>query len=345
MKTNELLKVDDLYFSFHTYGGEVQAVRGVSFQVDEGEVVGIVGESGCGKSVTAQCIMRLNPEPPGFFKQGTIEYKGIQIPKLSQKEMRKIRGLEIGMIFQDPMTSLNPTVKIGKQIEESIINNMSVKKSEAKERVLELLKLIGLSDIKKRYSQYPHEFSGGMKQRAMIALAMACNPSLLIADEPTTSLDVTIEAQILDLMKELQAQFNTSIIIITHDLSVIATLCHRVLVMYGGAIVERGYLDDIFYDPKHPYTWGLLKSIPTLGMNKQEALIPIDGTPPDLFSPPKGCPFAPRCDYAMEICSEQQPPEYDITEGHRVSCWLQHSSSPTVIWEKAHLKNDEGIGI
>jgi oligopeptide transport system ATP-binding protein len=332
----KLLEVDNLHFSFKTYGGEVKAVRGVTFHVEEGEVIGIVGESGCGKSVTAQCIMRLNPEPPGYFKQGSIKYKGTEITSLSKREIKKIRGSEIGMIFQDPMTSLNPTMKIGKQIEESVINNMSVSRAEARTRAVEMLKLVGISDAEKRYSQYPHEFSGGMKQRAMIALAMACNPSLLIADEPTTSLDVTIEAQILDLMKELQLKLNTSIIMITHDLGVIASLCHRVIVMYGGMVVEQGDLHEIFYNPKHPYTWGLLKSIPTLNMDKNEQLIPIDGTPPDLFSPPKGCPFAARCEYAMEICYEQLPPEYKITAKHSAMCWLQHPYAPEVIWEKTN---------
>jgi oligopeptide transport system ATP-binding protein len=280
--------------------------------------------------------MRLNPEPPGYFKQGSIKYKGTEITSLSKREIKKIRGSEIGMIFQDPMTSLNPTMKIGKQIEESVINNMSVSRAEARTRAVEMLKLVGISDAEKRYSQYPHEFSGGMKQRAMIALAMACNPSLLIADEPTTSLDVTIEAQILDLMKELQLKLNTSIIMITHDLGVIASLCHRVIVMYGGMVVEQGDLHEIFYNPKHPYTWGLLKSIPTLNMDKNEQLIPIDGTPPDLFSPPKGCPFAARCEYAMEICYEQLPPEYKITAKHSAMCWLQHPYAPEVIWEKTN---------
>ena len=331
---SRLLDINNLHYSFKTYGGDVKAVRGVTFHVDEGEIVGIVGESGCGKSVTAQCIVRLNPEPPGFFKEGSIKYKGTEITTLSKKEIKKYQGSEIGFIFQDPMTSLNPTMKIGKQIEESLLNNTKVSKKEAKERAIKMLEMVGIPNPEKRYSQYPHEFSGGMKQRAMIAIALACNPSLLIADEPTTSLDVTIEAQILDLMKELQSKLNTSIIMITHDLGVIASLCHRVIVMYGGMVVEQGKLHDIFYNPKHPYTWGLLKSIPALNIDKDQELIPIEGTPPDLFSPPVGCPFAARCEYAMEICYEQLPPEYSIDKEHSTLCWLEHPSAPTIEWSR-----------
>ncbi|NLW23458.1 MAG: ABC transporter ATP-binding protein [Tissierellia bacterium] len=329
-----LLEINDLHFSFKTYGGTVKAVRGVTFHVDEGEIVGIVGESGCGKSVTAQCIVRLNPEPPGFFEGGSIIYKGTEMTSLSKKEIKKYQGSEIGFIFQDPMTSLNPTMRIGKQIEESIRNNTDLSKRQAKERAIEMLNLVGIPNPEKRYYQYPHEFSGGMKQRAMIAIALACNPSLLIADEPTTSLDVTIEAQILDLMKELQSKLNTSIIMITHDLGVVASLCHRVIVMYGGMVVEQGKLYDIFYNPRHPYTWGLLKSIPSLTMDKDQELIPIEGTPPDLFSPPVGCPFAARCEYAMEICYEQLPPEYQIDEQHSTVCWLEHPKAPKVEWKR-----------
>ncbi len=331
---SRLLDINNLHYSFKTYGGEVKAVRGVTFHVDEGEIVGIVGESGCGKSVTAQCIVRLNPEPPGFLKEGSIKYKETEMTKLSRKEIKKFRGPEIGFIFQDPMTALNPTMRIGKQIEESLLNNKFIKKNQAKKRAIEMLELVGIPNAEKRYSQYPHEFSGGMKQRAMIAIALACDPSLLIADEPTTSLDVTIEAQILDLMKSLQSKLNTSIIMITHDLGVIASLCHRVIVMYGGIVVEQGNLYDIFYNPKHPYTWGLLKSIPSLNMSKDEELIPIEGTPPDLFSPPIGCPFAARCEYAMEICYEQLPPEYQIDANHSTLCWLEHSNAPVVEWTR-----------
>lgn len=331
---DRLLEVSNLEFSFNTYGGEVKAVRGVSFHVDEGEIVGIVGESGSGKSVTSQCLMKLNPEPPGFFKNGSIKYKNQEIVALSERKMRAIRGKEISMIFQDPMTSLNPTMKIGKQIEEVLISSKRLSKKKAKEQAIEMLKLVGISNIEKRYEQYPHEFSGGMKQRAMIAMALVCSPSLLIADEPTTSLDVTIEAQILDLMKELQHKFGMSIIMITHDLGVVSSLCDRVLVMYGGKIIESGDLNDIFYNSRHPYTWGLLKSIPGLHVDRNQELYPIEGTPPDLFSPPVGCPFAVRCEHAMEICYEKLPPEYTVDEKHKTMCWLQHPKAPDVKWQR-----------
>lgn len=327
---DSILKIDDLKFSFKTYGGIVKSVRGVSFDVKPGEVIGIVGESGCGKSVTAQCILKLNPEPPGFFESGSIMYKGKNIVELSEKEMRNIRGMEIGFIFQDPMTSLNPTMKIGKQIEEMFIERKMYNKAQMKQKALEMLKMVGISDTEKRYNQYPHELSGGMKQRIMIAIALVANPSVIIADEPTTSLDVTIEAQILDLLKELQQKLNTSIILITHDLGVIAKMCDRVLVMYGGKIVERGKTEDIFYNTKHPYTSGLLCSIAGLDTDKDAELYPIDGTPPDLFSPPVGCPFAARCEYAMEICYEQMPSSYEISHMHSTLCWLMHESAPVV---------------
>jgi oligopeptide transport system ATP-binding protein len=320
----KILEVKDLSFSFCTYGGIVKAVRGVTFDVDEGEIVGIVGESGCGKSVTAQCLVRLNPEPPGFFENGSIQYKGTEITSMTDKEMRKIRGVEIGFIFQDPMTSLNPTMKIGKQIEEIFVQRNLYNKKELKEKALEILRLVGISDGERRYNQYPHELSGGMKQRVMIAIALVGNPDIIIADEPTTSLDVTIEAQILDLLRDLQKKLNTSIILITHDLGVIAKMCDRVLVMYGGKIVERGMVDDIFYNTRHPYTSGLLCSIASLETEKDEELEPIEGTPPDLFSPPAGCPFAARCEYAMEICYKSMPPEYELTDSHSTMCWLQH---------------------
>lgn len=327
----KILDVNNLEFSFKTYGGIVKAVRDVSFDVNEGEIVGIVGESGCGKSVTAQCIVRLNPEPPGYFNNGSIKYKDQEITTMSENELRKIRGIEIGFIFQDPMTSLNPTMKVGKQIEEIFVQRNIYNKKQLKEKALEILKLVGISDGERRYNQYPHELSGGMKQRVMIAIALVGNPSIIIADEPTTSLDVTIEAQILDLLKDLQKKFNTSIILITHDLGVIAKMCDRVLVMYGGKIVERGMLDDVFYNTKHPYTSGLLCSIASLETDKNTELMPIEGTPPDLFSPPIGCPFASRCDYAMEICYEEMPSEYEISKDHSTMCWLQHELADEVL--------------
>ncbi len=327
---NNILEIKNLKFSFRTYGGVVQSVRDVSFNVREGEILGIVGESGCGKSVTSQCILKLNPEPPGFFEGGSIKYKGEEIITKSDKEMRKIRGMEIGFIFQDPMTSLNPTMTIGKQIEEVFVGRAGTSKKEIKERALEILKLVGINEPERRYKQYPHELSGGMKQRVMIAIALVGKPSIIIADEPTTSLDVTIEAQILDLLKELRDKLNTSIILITHDLGVIAKMCDRVLVMYGGKVAEKGTVDEIFYETAHPYTAGLIKSIATLDTSKEQKLIPIDGTPPDLFAPPKGCPFAARCEYAMQICYDSQPENYQLSKEHMCACWLQHEYAPKV---------------
>ena len=325
-----ILEIKNLTFSFHTYGGVVKSVRDVSFDVREGEILGIVGESGCGKSVTSQCILRLNPEPPGFFESGSILYKGEDIVKKSDREMRKIRGTEISFIFQDPMTSLNPTMTIGKQIEEIFVGRKGMSKKEIKERTLEILRLVGINEPERRYKQYPHELSGGMKQRVMIAIALVGKPSIIIADEPTTSLDVTIEAQILDLLKELREKMNTSIILITHDLGVIAKMCDRVLVMYGGKIAERGTVEEIFYETAHPYTAGLIKSIATLDTSKDHKLVPIDGTPPDLFSPPHGCPFAARCEFAMKVCYDRQPEFHQLSEEHTCACWLQHPYAPKV---------------
>lgn len=323
-----ILELKNVVYSFHTYGGEVKAVRDVSYEVRQGEILGIVGESGCGKSVTAQCILRLNPEPPGFFEGGEILYKGQDVLKMSKKEIRKIRGREIGFVFQDPMTSLNPTMRVGAQIEEVFLGRTDVSKKEVKERAMDIMRLVGISDVEKRYKQYPHELSGGMKQRVMIAIALVGSPSIVIADEPTTSLDVTIEAQILDVLKNLQKTLGTSIILITHDLGVIAKLCDRVLVMYGGKIVERGSVDEIFYDTAHAYTKGLMHSIAKLDTAKGHKLQPIEGTPPDLFAPPKGCPFAARCEYCMEICKDMPPQTYELSKEHETCCWLQHEYAP-----------------
>lgn len=326
-----LLDVKDLAVSFETYAGEVQAVRGTNFYVDKGETLAIVGESGCGKSVTAQTIMKLIPMPPGRIKHGSIMFDGKDIVKLKDREMQSICGSEISMIFQDPMTSLNPTMKIGKQIMEVLIKHQKLSKSEARERAIEMLKLVGLPTPEKRVDQYPHEFSGGMRQRAMIAIALACNPKLLIADEPTTALDVTIQAQIMDLMRDLQDELDTAIILITHDLGVVADVADRVAVMYAGVIIETGTLDEIFYNPQHPYTWGLLRSVPRLDIEEGEKLVPIDGTPPDLVAPPVGCPFTARCDYAMKICEQEYPETTEISNTQRVDCWLQHESAPKVV--------------
>lgn len=326
----KILEVKDLSFSFHTYGGIVQAVRDVNFDLHEGEILGIVGESGCGKSVTAQSILKLNPEPPGFFAGGQILYKGDDIVPKSHKEMRKIRSKEISFTFQDPMTSLNPTMRIGNQLAEVFVGNKDIGKAEVIERAKETLALVGINDVERRFKQYPHELSGGMKQRLMIAIALIARPSILIADEPTTSLDVTIEAQILDLLMGLRDELGTSIIMITHDLGVIAKTCDRVVVMYGGKIVESGLVDDIYYKTSHPYTDGLLHSIAKVDMAKDEQLTPIEGTPPDLFSPPAGCPFADRCDYAMKICTQMMPQKHEISENHYTCCWLTHEYAAKV---------------
>jgi len=325
-----LLEVKDLKVSFYTYAGEVQAVRGVSYHLDNGEVLAVVGESGCGKSVMSQSIMGLLPPYTGKVKEGSIKLNGIDVVKLTDKQMESIRGKEVGMIFQDPMTTLNPTMSIGKQISEGLIKHQKLNKKDAMKRAIEMLKLVEIPNAKERAHQYPHEFSGGMRQRAMIAVALACNPSLLIADEPTTALDVTIQAQVLDLMKNIRSKTNAAIMIITHDLGVVANMAERVIVMYAGIIVESGTLDDIYYRAKHPYTWGLLKSIPRLDQDKSRKLSSIDGSPPDLFKPPMGCPFADRCDYAMEICKEQMPGEMQVEEGHLCACWLMHPDSPKI---------------
>ena len=330
-ENNVLLDVRDLTVSFDTYAGEVQAVRGATFHVNKGETLAIVGESGCGKSVTAQTIMQLIPMPPGRIKKGNIFFEGKDLAKLSDKQMEAVRGKDISMIFQDPMTSLNPTMKVGKQIMEGLMKHQKMTKSEAKERAIEMLRLVGMPTPEKRVDQYPHEFSGGMRQRAMIAIALACNPKLLIADEPTTALDVTIQAQIMELMQDLQKKLNTSIILITHDLGVVAKVADRIAVMYAGVIVESGTANEIFHNPQHPYTWGLLKSVPRLDTGEKERLVPIEGTPPDLFAPPKGCPFAARCEYAMKICKEKHPEKTNLSDTHYVHCWLQHKDAPKVI--------------
>jgi oligopeptide transport system ATP-binding protein len=320
----KILEVKDLQVSFDIFAGEVKAVRGVNFDLYKGECIGIVGESGCGKSVTAQTIMRLIPQPPARIKSGSVLFNGKDLTGLSEREMQKIRGSEMGMIFQDPMTSLNPTMKIGRQITEGLIKHQGMNSKQAWERAVEMLRLVGIPNPEERANQYPHHFSGGMRQRAMIAIALACNPTLLIADEPTTALDVTIQAQILQLMKELQSRLGTSIIVITHDLGVVAQMCNRVIVMYAGKVVETGTVEEIFYNPKHPYTKGLLKSVPKLNQRKDEELIPIHGTPPDLIKPPEGCAFCDRCDYAMQICLSQDPDETRISESQSTRCWLEH---------------------
>ena len=319
--SEKLLEIKDEKLSFFTPAGEVKALNGVSFSMNEGEALGIVGESGSGKSVTAYSIMGLTAYP-GKLIGGTIYFNGHQIEKMSEKEMRKIRGNEVSIIFQDPMTSLNPVYTIGNQITEVIRLHTGKSKKEAYDRAKELLELVGINEPTKRLKQYPHELSGGMRQRVMIAIALACEPKLLIADEPTTALDVTIQAQILELMQELRQKLGMSIIMITHDLGVVASMCERIAVMYAGHIVEYGTADEIFYEPKHEYTKGLINSIPKLSAQEIERLVPIEGQPVDLLNPPAGCPFAPRCANCMKICLREMPPKTEHSDTHYSHCWL-----------------------
>ncbi len=324
-----LLEVKGLKTSFYTYAGEVRAVDDVSFTVDSGEAVAIVGESGCGKSVTSLSIMRLIAHP-GKITEGSILFDGQDLVPLSNHEMRRIRGNEIGMIFQDPMTSLNPVLTVEQQLTEGLRLHKNLPAAAASQKAIELLELVGIPSPEKRLRQYPHQFSGGMRQRVMIAMALACEPKLLIADEPTTALDVTIQAQILEIMKDLKQKINTAIILITHDLGVVAGVCQKVIVMYAGKIVESGALRDVFYQPQHPYTWGLLKSVPRLDEEAKTKLVPIWGQPPDLLAPPAGCRFRPRCDYAMKICEQELPPYFEERPGHQAACWLMHPDAPKV---------------
>lgn len=319
----KLLEVKDLEVSFKTYAGMVKAVRGTTFHVNKGETLALVGESGCGKTVTAKSIIGILPEHQTVLgEKSQIILNGRDLLKLPEKEMRKVRGNEVGMIFQDPMTSLNPTMKIGNQIAEGIRLHGNKSKEEIDAEVLRLLELVRIPNPKVRKNQYPHEFSGGMRQRAMIAVALACNPDLLIADEPTTALDVTIQAQIMDLMADIQKEFNTAIILVTHDLGVVAAYADRIHVMYAGTILERGTVDEIFYHPKHPYTMALLKSVPTLKMENKASLYSLKGTPPDLLNPPVGCAFAPRCEYGMNICRRAVPDVKEFTDTHTCRCWM-----------------------
>ena len=324
----KILEVNNLQVSFHTYAGEVQSVRGVTFDANEGEILAIVGESGCGKSVTSKTVMGLINTPPGEIKAGSeVLYLGKNILGQSEKEWEQYRGAECAMIFQDALTSLNPTMTIGKQVMENITNHAKVSKEEARKQAVEMLKLVKIPDAEMSMKKYPHELSGGMRQRVMIAIALAGKPKVLIADEPTTALDVTIQAQILDLMKDIQKKLGTTIILITHDLGVVASVADRIVVMYSGKIMEKGNCDDVFYDQKHPYTWALLNAAPNLELENKQTLVAIEGTPPDLIDPPAGCPFAARCPHCMQICTEEFPPEYEFGEGHVASCWMRHPDS------------------
>ena len=324
----KLLEVKNLCVNFGTYGGEVKAVRGVTFDLHKGETLAIVGESGSGKSVACKTIMRILSSN-GYIKDGQILFDGKDLTKISEKDMEKVRGKDIAMIFQDPMTSLNPTMTIGKQIMEPIIKHQGFSKEDARKRAIELIELVGISDAEKRFKQYPHQFSGGMRQRIVIAISLACNPKVLIADEPTTALDVTIQAQILELIKDIQRKMNLSVIYITHDLRVVANMADRVAVMYAGKIIEYGTSDDIFYDPKHPYTWGLLGSMPTLDIGDND-LYNIPGTPPDLMDPPKGDAFALRSAYAMKIDHLAEPPMFKVSDTHYAATWLLHPLAPKI---------------
>jgi len=326
-----LLDIRQLETTFFTHVGPVQAVRSVDLVVERGEAVGIVGESGCGKSVMSMSIMGLVANP-GKIVGGEILFNGQDLAKMTDKDLRKIRGNKIAMIFQDPMTSLNPVKKIGGQITEVLHLHQNISREDARKRAIELLRLVGIPSPESRLDQYPFEFSGGMRQRVMIAMSLACDPDLLIADEPTTALDVTIQAQILELMKDLRNKINSSIILITHDLGVVANLCDSIRVMYAGKIVEEGKTRDIFYEPRHPYTWGLLNSIPKINIEEKERLVPIDGQPPDLLKPPAGCAFAERCPHVMAICQQQQPPLIKAGQGHehRAACWLNHAQAEAV---------------
>jgi oligopeptide transport system ATP-binding protein len=366
----KILQLKNLQTSFFTHLGEVQAVRGVSYDLEQGGVLGIVGESGSGKSVTSLSIMRLI-EDPGRIKGGEIIFDGKNLKDLSEKEMQEYRGSEISMIFQDPMTSLNPVYTIKNQMMEVILRHMRIDKKQALEeaekiedpnrkekamaliekgifrrytkkealaRAIKYLKLVGIPEPETRINQYPHQFSGGMRQRALIAMALSCEPKLLIADEPTTALDVTIQAQILTLLKGIQKELGTSIIFITHDLGVIAEVCQNVVVMYGGMVMEKGTVEEIFYSPQHPYTQGLHHSIPKDIVGQKQRLEPIEGSPPDLMNPPKGCPFSPRCKHAMEVCLEEAAPLYKITDTQYSACWLNDKDAPTV---KGFIKGGE----
>ncbi len=328
--SENIISVTDLEVSFQTHKGLLKAVRGVSFELKKSETLAIIGESGSGKSVTAKSIMKLLPKKSTIIDQGSIVYKGKDLLAYTYKEMEKIRGKEISMVFQDPMTSLNPTMKVGKQVMEGLRKHERMSKKDAYIRAEELLKLVGIPNAAERMGAYPHEFSGGMSQRVVIAIALACRPEVLIADEPTTALDVTIQAQILELMKDIQDESGTSIILITHDLGVVANMADRVAVMYAGDVIETGTSEEIFYNAKHPYTWGLLQAMPKINQGDDQPLIPIVGSPPDMSSINKGCPFAARCPYVMKVCHDNYPPHSIVSDTHSAACWLLDEKAPHV---------------
>ncbi len=325
MENQEILRVENLKTYFSTDDGIVKAVDGVSFTLSRGETLGIVGESGCGKSVMNLSIMRLIPSPPGKIVDGNLFFHGESILAMSEDELRALRGNKISMIFQDPMTSLNPFLRISTQLVETLRLHQGFSRSEAYKKAIQMLKMVGIPSPEKRIDAYPHQFSGGMRQRVMIAMALSCNPEILIADEPTTALDVTIQAQILEIVKDLTIKLSTAVILITHDLGVVSGMCDKICVMYAGRIVERASTDDLFKDPKHPYTRGLIRSVPRLDKATKERLYSIPGAPPSLINIPECCPYHPRCEYAMDICSRQYPDETDLGKGHRVCCWLYNN--------------------
>lgn len=331
---SKLLEVDNLRISFHSYAGTVRAVRGVSFEVSEGETLAFVGESGCGKTVTAKSILRLLPaRTTEISDDSVIRYQGRDVLAMDDRELQSIRGNEISMIFQDPMTSLNPTMKIGRQITESLTLHRGLRGEEAKAEAVRMLEMVRIPEAARRFDCYPHQLSGGMRQRVMIAMALSCDPALLIADEPTTALDVTIQAEIMQLMDDLKKELGTAIILVTHDLGVVAGSSDRVQIMYAGQILERGTTREIFADPRHPYTWALLRSIPGDESAGKGELYALTGTPPDLIQDISGCPFAPRCEYCMQACREETPPCTDISDTHSVSCWLMHPDAPDITWQ------------
>ena len=328
MSEQRIIDIKNLTVSFSTYNGTLQAVRGIDLYLKQGEVLAIVGESGCGKTVTAKAVMRLLPTPQAVISSDSeIIFAGKNLLSFTESEMAKFRGKEISMIFQDPMTSLNPTMKIGEQIAESLMIHQNQSRQQANSQALAMLELVKIPNARRRLRQYPFEFSGGMRQRVMIAIALACKPKVLIADEPTTALDVTIQAQIMNLIKDLQQKLNQGIVLITHDLGVVASVADRVLVMYAGKIMEEGTVDEIFYRPKHPYTFALLKSIPKLNTNNQEKLYSLAGTPPELINPPLGCPFAARCEFGMKVCRVKYPASINFTDSHQGYCWLYHEKA------------------
>ena len=335
--SEKLLEVKNLKTYFYTDEGVVKSVDDVSFDVEKGKTLGIVGESGCGKSITSLSIMQLVETPPGKIVGGEIIYQGENLLEKNKDQMRKIRGGEIAMIFQEPMTSLNPVFTVGKQIMEALRLHTDLDKEKAKERAIEMLKLVKIPLPEKRFNEYPHQLSGGMRQRVMIAIAFACDPKILICDEPTTALDVTIQGQILDIIKNLQKKNQTSVIMITHDLGVVANIAQKIAVMYSGIIVESGTCEDIFYRPRHPYTWALIRSVPRLDLKNKQELATIPGTPPDLLNPPVGCPFCTRCSYCMPICKEEMPEVTEFGGEHKAACWLHHPMAP-----KVEMPNLEG---